>query len=231
MRGSAADMRLSIIIPMLNEAAQLPDLFAHLLPLQRAGCEVIFVDGGSHDGSEKLAEMVGFSVVHASCGRAVQMNVGAAIATGEVLLFLHADTRLPQGAPHHIAQILQDDVHGWGRFDVCITGKPFMLRVIGHMMNWRSRLTGVATGDQAMFVRRAVFEQLQGFLEQPLMEDVELSKRLKKFSRPACITNCVTTSGRRWETRGVWHTILLMWRLRWDYWRGVDAQTLAGLYR
>lgn len=231
MRGSAADMRLSIIIPMLNEAAQLPDLFAHLLPLQRAGCEVIFADGGSHDGSEKLAEMVGFSVVHASCGRAVQMNVGAAIATGEVLLFLHADTRLPQGAPHHIAQVLQDGVHGWGRFDVCITGKPFMLRVIGHMMNWRSRLTGVATGDQAMFVRRAVFEQLQGFLEQPLMEDVELSKRLKKISRPACITNCVITSGRRWETRGVWHTILLMWRLRWDYWRGVDAQTLAGLYR
>ena len=231
MRGSAADMRLSIIIPMLNEAAQLPDLFAHLLPLHRAGCEVIFADGGSHDGSEKLAAMVGFSVVHASCGRAVQMNVGAAIATGEVLLFLHADTRLPQGAPHHIVQVLRDGVHGWGRFDVCITGKPFMLRVVGHMMNWRSRLTGVATGDQAMFVRRTVFEQLQGFPEQPLMEDVELSKRLKKNSRPACIRHCVTTSGRRWETRGVWHTILLMWRLRWDYWRGVDAQTLAGLYR
>jgi len=224
-------LKLSIIIPMLNEAAQLPELFAHLMPIQRAGCEIIFADGGSRDGSAYLAEVAGFTVVNAPRGRAVQMNAGAAIATGGVLLFLHADTRLPHGALHHIAQALQDGVHQWGRFDVCITGRAFMLRVVAQMMNWRSCLSGIATGDQAMFVRRAVFEQLRGFPEQPLMEDIELSKHLKEISRPACLTQCVTTSGRRWETRGIWRTILLMWRLRWDYWRGVDAQTLAGLYR
>jgi rSAM/selenodomain-associated transferase 2 len=226
-----SDMKLSIIIPMLNEAAQLPELFAHLLPLQRAGCEIVFADGGSTDGSARLAEIAGFSVVKAERGRARQMNAGAACSTGEVLLFLHADTRLPRGAAHNVAQALADGRHCWGRFDVCITGAPFMLRVVAHMMNWRSRLSGIATGDQALFVRREVFERVQGFPDQPLMEDIELSKRLKQLSRPACIAHCATTSGRRWETHGVWRTIFLMWRLRWAYWRGADANTLAGLYR
>ena len=224
-------MRLSIVIPMLNEAAQLPDLFAHLLPICRGGCEVVFADGGSSDGSVELAEVGGFRVVQSERGRARQMNAGAAASKGEVLLFLHADTRLPPTALHHIERSLADGKHVWGRFDVCISGRAFMLRVIARLMNWRSCLTGIATGDQAMFVRREVFERVQGFPQQPLMEDVELSKRLKKFSRPACIHHCVTTSGRRWESRGVWRTILLMWRLRWAYWRGADAQTLAGLYR
>jgi rSAM/selenodomain-associated transferase 2 len=224
-------MNLSIIIPMLNEAPQLPELFAHLLPYQRAGCEIVFADGGNTDGSATLADIAGYRVVTSARGRAWQMNAGAAVATGEVLLFLHADTRLPPDAPHHIAQALNGDTHCWGRFDVCITGRPFMLRVIARMMNWRSSLTGIATGDQAMFMRREVFQNLRGFPEQPLMEDIELSKRLKQVTRPACIPHCVTTSGRRWETRGVWPTIFLMWRLRWAYWRGVDAGELAGLYR
>jgi len=223
-------LKLSIIVPMLNEAAQLPDLFAHLLPLCRAGCEIVFADGGSSDGSDKLAQIAGFTVVQAPRGRASQMNAGAAQATGEVLLFLHADTRLPQGAPHHIAEALNVGA-GWGRFDVCITGEPFMLTVVGYLMNWRSCLSGIATGDQAMFVRRDVFRRLHGFPEQPLMEDVEFSKRLKTVSRPACIKQCASTSGRRWETRGVWRTIFLMWRLRWAYWRGTDAVQLARLYR
>lgn len=224
------EVKPSIIIPMLNEAAQLPELFAHLLPFQRAGCEIIFADGGSTDGSAKLAEVAGFAVVRSERGRARQMNAGAAVAQGDVLLFLHADTRLPMGAMQHIAQALQG-AQSWGRFDVCITGKPFMLRVVGQMMNWRSRWSGIATGDQAIFMRRIVFERVRGFPDQPLMEDVEMCKRLKTFSRPACIAHCVTTSGRRWETRGVWRTILLMWRLRWDYWRGTDAAELAKLYR
>ncbi len=223
-------MKLSIIIPMLNEAAQLPELFAHLLPLQRTGCEIVFADGGSSDGSARLAELAGYTVVTSERGRARQMNAGAACATGNVLLFLHADTRLPPGAPHHIARVFSG-ARCWGRFDVCITGKPFMLRVVARMMNWRSCFTGIATGDQAIFVSRSVFEQLHGYTDQPLMEDVALCKRLKTLSRPACITHCVTTSGRRWEARGVWRTIFLMWRLRWDYWRGVDANVLAGLYR
>lgn len=224
-------MQLSIIVPMLDEAMQLPELFAHVLPLQRAGCEVIFADGGSRDGSARLAEVAGFAVVQTERGRARQMNAGAALANGEGLLFLHTDTRLPQGALHHITQAIEANDHCWGRFDVRISGRPFMLRVVSSMMNWRSRLTGIATGDQAMFVRRDVFEQLRGFPEQPLMEDIEMSKRLKALSRPACIAACVLTSGRRWETRGVWRTIVLMWRLRWAYWRGADAAKLAGLYR
>lgn len=224
-------MKLSIIIPMLNESTQLPQLFAQLLPMQRAGCEIIFADGGSDDGSAKLADVAGYRVVNAARGRALQMNAGAAEATGEVLLFLHADTQLPEGAMQHVTQALAGDKHCWGRFDVCITGRSAMLNVIGRMMNWRSRLTGIATGDQAIFVQRTVFEQLQGYPDQPLMEDIELSKRLKKSSHPACLKQCVTTSGRRWETRGVWQTIFLMWRLRWQYWRGMDAAHLVRLYR
>ena len=224
-------MRLSIIVPMLNEAEQLPELFAHLLPYQRASCEIIFVDGGSADGSAMLCEVAGFIALRTARGRAKQMNAGASKASGDVLLFLHADTRLPQGAARHIEQALAKTEHCWGRFDVCIIGRHFMLRVISRLMSWRSRLTGIATGDQAIFVRRAIFESLRGFPAQPLMEDVELSKRLLAFSRPACIAHCVTTSGRRWETRGVWRTILLMWRLRWAYWRGTDAGELARLYR
>ncbi len=224
-------MRLSIVVAMLNEAPQLPDLFAHLLPLCRGGCEIIFVDGGSTDGSAKLAEIAGFTVLHTVRGRARQMNAGAAHANGDVLLFLHADTRLPEGAAFHITNALTRKDHCWGRFDVCITGRPFMLRVIGRLMNWRSRLTGIATGDQAIFLRRAVFEKLHGYPDQPLMEDVELCKHLLAYSRPACITQCVSTSGRRWETRGVWRTIFLMWRLRWAYWRGTDAADLARQYR
>jgi rSAM/selenodomain-associated transferase 2 len=223
-------MKLSIVIPMLNEATQLPGLFAHLLPFQRAGCEIVFADGGSTDGSDRLAAVAGFKVVQSERGRARQMNAGAAAARGEILLFLHADTRLPEGAVQHIAQALTGPKI-WGCFDVCITGRPFMLRVIGRLMNWRSRVSGIATGDQAMFMRRDVFRRLQGFPGQPLMEDIELSKRLKKFSRPACIQHRVNTSGRRWETRGVWRTIFLMWRLRWAYWRGADAVELARLYR
>ena len=224
-------MKLSIIIPMLNEARQLPELFAHLLPLKLSDYEIIFVDGGSNDGSEKLAKEAGFEVVGSASGRARQMNAGAALASSDILLFLHADTRLPESAVHHVVNALADERHCWGRFDVCITGRHFMLRVIGCMMNWRSRLTGIATGDQAIFVQRGAFEKLHGFPNQPLMEDLELCKRLKELSRPACLLQCVTTSGRRWETRGVWRTILLMWRLRWQYWLGRDAAELARLYR
>lgn len=230
MRGNGADMKLSIIVPTLNEATQLPDLFAHLLPFQRAGCEIIFADGGSADSSAMLVKVAGFTLAKSDRGRAKQMNAGAAQAGGNALLFLHADTRLPEGALQHVTQALSGH-KDWGRFDVCITGKPFMLRVVGRLMNWRSRLTGIATGDQAIFVRRIVFERLRGYSDQPLMEDVDLCKRLLSFSRPVCITHCASTSGRRWETRGVWRTIFLMWHLRWEYWRGADAAELARLYR
>ncbi|NMM37719.1 MAG: glycosyltransferase family 2 protein [Glaciimonas sp.] len=223
-------MTLSIIVPVLNEAQALPLLLERLLPLLRHGCEVIIADGGSDDDSADIAQCAGFTLVRSARGRARQMNAGAARASFDTLLFLHADTQLPDGAAVLVEQALSGS-HCWGRFDVCIAGRAFMLRVVGRMMNLRSRLSGIATGDQAMFVSRAAFDAVGGFPDQPLMEDVELSKRLRKFSRPACVKRCVTTSGRRWETRGVWRTILLMWRLRWGYWRGVPASQLAEAYR
>ncbi|MDD5332265.1 MAG: TIGR04283 family arsenosugar biosynthesis glycosyltransferase [Rhodoferax sp.] len=224
-------MTLSIIVPVLNEAAALPALLAHLLPLLRQGCEVLIVDGGSEDGSANLAQCAGFKLLRSPRGRARQMNCGAAQASGEVLLFLHADTHLPEGAIALVTQALANGQHCWGRFDVRITGRHLMLRVVSRMMNVRSRLSGIATGDQAIFVRRAAFEAVGSFPDQALMEDVELSKRLCQLSRPACIDRCVSTSGRRWEAHGVWATIWLMWRLRWAYWRGVPVAQLAKAYR
>ncbi|MBY4678478.1 TIGR04283 family arsenosugar biosynthesis glycosyltransferase [Marinobacterium arenosum] len=222
---------LSIIVPMLNEAAVLSELLEHLRYWQPRGCEILLVDGGSSDGSADIAEAAGFRVVHAPRGRARQMNAGAEETQGEVLLFLHADTRLPQEADRRLLAALQSGDKQWGRFDVRLSGNAAMLPLIATMMNLRSRLSGIATGDQAIFVRRPVFEQVGGFPEQPLMEDIELSARLKRFGAPLCLRDRVLTSGRRWESRGVWKTILLMWRLRWAYWRGADPARLAQLYR
>lgn len=222
-------MTLSIIIPVLNEAAQLPEVFARLTSLQARGAQVLVVDGGSSDGSAQLPR-AGVEWLQAAPGRARQMNAGAAQARGEVLLFLHADTQLPVQADQLLTQALARD-RVWGRFDVRISGRAWLLPVVAFMMNRRSRLTGIATGDQAMFVRRDTFEALGGFAEQPLMEDIELSVRLRRISAPACLRAKVITSGRRWDSRGVWRTIFLMWRLRWAYWRGVPASRLAEAYR
>lgn len=224
-------MKLSIIVPVLNEAGTLPALLQGLLPLREQGCELIIVDGGSDDGSAELARCAGVTLLAAPRGRARQMNDGAACASGDVLLFLHADTQLPPQAVPLVTQALASAQRHWGRFDVHITGRARMLRVVAGMMNARSRLSGIATGDQAMFVRRDTFEAVGGFPDQALMEDIELSRRLRAVSRPACLRARVSTSGRRWETRGVWRTILLMWRLRWDYWRGVSAAQLAQVYQ
>lgn len=223
--------RLSIIVPVLNEACTLPVLLERLLPLQRAGCEVIIVDGGSEDGSQNIVQCAGFALVCSERGRARQMNAGAAHAQGSVLLFLHADTELPNGAALLVTQALVDYNTMWGRFDVTIVGRPFMLRIVAYMMNLRSRMTGIATGDQAIFVTRHAFEAVGGFPDQSLMEDIELSKRLRVIAKPACIARCVMTSGRRWEKYGVWRTIVLMWRLRWQYWRGVPVEKIAQAYR
>ena len=233
---------LSIVVPMLNEAAALPGLLAHLGGWRERGCEVVLVDGGSDDGSVAIARAAGFRVIAAERGRARQMNAGARVCSGAILLFLHADTRLPEAADVMVRAALAGaspaqppqaaaDTPAWGRFDVQIDGRPHMLRVVSALMNLRSRLSGIATGDQAIFVRREVFEAAGGFPDQPLMEDIELSRRLLRVSRPACLRARVRTSGRRWEQRGVWRTILLMWRLRWAYWRGVPAERLAEAYR
>lgn len=224
-------MKLSIIIPVLNEAAGLPLLIARIAPLRACGTEIIIVDGGSADESPALVRRASITLIDSAPGRARQMNAGAAAAHGETLLFLHADTILPPFADQTVCAALGSGKHQWGRFDVSIDGHHWMLRVVAAMMNLRSRLTGIATGDQAIFVTRKAFDTVGGFPDLPLMEDIELSRRLKAVSRPACLRHTVHTSGRRWESRGVWRTIVLMWSLRWAWWRGAPAETLARRYR
>ena len=221
---------LSIIVPALNEAEGIAATLGRLASLRQRGAEVIVVDGGSTDGTPQIAAIQADQVVSSEPGRAVQMNAGAARASGEVLLFLHADTCLPEGADRLIAAALVGD-HAWGRFDVRIEGRHPLLRVVAAMMNMRSRWTGIATGDQARFMRRSAFSTAGGFALQPLMEDIALSKQLKKISPPACIAARAVTSGRRWESHGVWRTIVLMWWLRLRYWLGADPARLARLYR
>lgn len=223
-------MQLSIILPMLNEARGISAHLDALAPLRRRGHELIAVDGGSDDGTPALCQGRVDQLLSAPRGRARQMNAGAQAARGDVLLFLHADTHLPDGADPLIDQALANGA-AWGRFDVRIEGASLLLPVIAALMNWRSRWSGIATGDQAMFVRRDLFERVGGFPVQPLMEDIELSRRLRAASKPACLRQTVLTSGRRWDTHGAWRTIVLMWRLRWRYWRGASADELAALYR
>lgn len=222
--------RLSIVIPALNEATSMVQTLQPLQPLREQGVEVIVVDGGSTDGTPELAAAWASQVLHSPRGRARQLNAGAQAAQGDILLFLHADTQLPSHALEHILNAV-DRGAVWGRFDVQIVGKPFMLKVVGALINVRSRLSGIATGDQAIYVQRHAFEAVDGFPDQPLMEDVEISRRLKSLAPPHCHRLKVSTSGRRWEQRGVWRTIVLMWWLRWRYWRGADPSELARAYR
>ncbi|MEY8876972.1 MAG: TIGR04283 family arsenosugar biosynthesis glycosyltransferase [Leptothrix sp. (in: b-proteobacteria)] len=225
---------LSIILPVLNEAAGIADTLRALAPLRAAGHEVIVADGGSHDGTPARCEGLADAVIAAPRGRARQMNAGAAVARGAVLLFLHADTQLPAQADQLVLAAVGGGTAGqplWGRFDVRIAGRSAWFPVIATLMNTRSRLSGIATGDQALFVRREVFAALGGFADQPLMEDIELSHRLRRVSAPACLRARVVTSGRRWEAHGVWRTIVLMWRLRLRYWLGASPEVLVRLYR
>lgn len=221
---------LSIVMPALNEAVGIETTLHALQPLRARGVEVVLADGGSSDGTAERAAQGVDTVVTSPRGRAQQMNAGAAAARSDALLFLHADTRLP---PLADVQVLQALANGacWGRFDVRIEGRHWMLRVVGTLMNLRSRWSGIATGDQAIFVTRTAFDRVGGFPEQPLMEDIEISRRLKRLGRTACLRARVHTSGRRWEQHGVWRTILLMWRLRWRYWRGESPARLAEAYR
>ena len=222
--------RLSVVMPALNEAAGINTTLQRLAPWRARGVEVIVVDGGSQDSTAEAAASGANKVLAGPRGRAQQMNAGAAVAKGQTLLFLHADTQLPTHADTLIEQALAGG-RAWGRFDVRIEGSSPMLRVVAAMMNLRSRCSGIATGDQAIFVRADVFMQLGGYADQPLMEDIELSRRLLAVSRPACLRQQVVTSGRRWQTHGVWRTIFLMWRLRWRYWRGETPEALAQAYR
>ena len=221
---------LSIVIPCLDEADGIAATLGALAPLRARGAEVIVVDGGSQDATVAQARPLADTVVTAPRGRAAQMNAGAARARGEILLFLHADTLLPEAADALVVDGLQRLRRGWGRFDVSIASRNPLLRVVAALMNARSRLTGIATGDQAIFVTRSLFTAAGGYPEIPLMEDIALSRRLKRFGPPLCLRHKLITSGRRWEKRGVLRTILLMWRLRLAYWLGADPHKLAVRY-
>jgi rSAM/selenodomain-associated transferase 2 len=222
-------MKLSIVIPVLNEAAEIEAALRGLAPYRKRGVEVIVADGGGRDGTADLARPLVDYVITAPRGRASQMNAGAAAAHGDVFLFLHADTRLPENADSHVLGGLARPGKAWGRFDVRIDGGG-MLRLVSLAMNWRSRLTGIATGDQAMFVTRAAFEAVGGFPSIALMEDVALSARLKRIGRPLALRALVTTSPRRWRKHGTLRTMLLMWRLRLRFFFGADPAKLARPY-
>ena len=221
-------MRLSIIMPVLNEAARIAAALDALAPLRARGAEVIVVDGGSHDDTVALARSRADCVLTTGPARGAQMNAGASAARGSVLVFLHADTALPDDADRIIGNAFAASARAWGRFDVSFEGSALWL--LAAMMNMRSRLTGIATGDQAIFVSCEAFDAVGGFPEIALMEDIAFSKRLKRLSPPLCLSECVTTSPRRWHERGVARTVLLMWRLRLAYFFGADPAQLARAY-
>jgi rSAM/selenodomain-associated transferase 2 len=215
---------------VLNEAGTIESCLRALTRLRARGAEVIVVDGGSADATAALAAPLCDCVLSAPRGRAVQMNAGAAQARGDVLLFLHADTALPPDADRLVLDGLHASGRRWGRFDVRLSGARPLLRAVERAMNWRSRLTGIATGDQALFVERVLFARVGGFPDLPLMEDIELSARLRRQGRPLCLRARVVTSSRRWDQHGVLRTILLMWRLRLAYFFGADPSALVRLY-
>jgi rSAM/selenodomain-associated transferase 2 len=235
----------SIIIPTLNEAEGIADLLLTLQTL-RSHCQIIIADGGSTDNTQGNSAALIDQFICSNKGRAVQMNTGARYATGDVLVFLHADTYLPEQALVLMRQAIMAGAL-WGRFDMQLLGRYSMprnensilagiiksssLNIIALMMNWRSRLTGIATGDQVIFVKRSIFQQLGGFPEIALMEDIAISKQLKKLARPYCLAAKVKSSARRWESFGVWHTVALMWSIRLRYFLGESPDKLARLYR
>lgn len=221
--------RWSIVVPVLNEAANI-DCIIQALTTVKASVEVIFVDGGSTDSTVAKVAAAGLRCLASNPGRALQMNLGAAAAQGDYLLFLHADTRLPEGWPDLLAELVESGPQ-WGFFPVRLSGGQSAFRIIEWFMNWRSALTSVATGDQALFVQRSLWLSCNGYKPIPLMEDVELCKRLRRFSSPVIASRPVTTSSRRWLAGGIVKTVALMWVLRLGFWLGVRPARLAKWYR
>lgn len=222
-------MKLSIVIPALDEEAALPLLLGDLQPLRARGAEIIVVDGGSRDGTRSAAFALADSVLAAPRGRALQLNAGASRARGDLLLFLHADSRAGADTVAAIAA-LADAPGRWGFFGVRLRGRSKWLGVVARCMGWRSRLGGIATGDQGLFVSRALFAVVGGYPAQPLMEDIEICRRLRRRAAPLAHPAVIESSGRRWDRDGALATILLMWRLRLRYFLGADPAALHEAY-
>jgi rSAM/selenodomain-associated transferase 2 len=219
---------ISIIIPTLNESDTLAITLKPLQAFRPTQIEIIVVDGGSHDDTISIASTLADKIFSTNKGRARQMNAGTGQATGEVLLFLHADTQLPGNA---ISLIEQHALPGqWGRFDVQLNSPRWLLRVNAWLMNYRSCLTGIVTGDQGLFVHRTMFEEIGGFPDIPLMEDIAISKKLKRYNRPICLKSRITVNTRYWEQHGVWHSIFRMWGIRLAYFLGIPAEHLVKKY-
>ena len=216
--------QLSIIIPVVNEAGHLADRLQALQAL-RDLCQLLLVDGESNDDSAKIAKPLVDQVLFSPRGRARQMNLGASQTHAEILLFLHADTHLPKDAINQIIEAAAQGYH-WGRFDVNFDSPQAIFKLIAFMMNWRSRLTGIATGDQALFMTRQAFNAVNGFPDIALMEDITICSSLKKLGKPCCLRSKVVTSARRWQEQGIIKTILLMWWLRLRYFLGANPSDL-----
>jgi rSAM/selenodomain-associated transferase 2 len=221
--------KISIIIPVLNEAETIQSFLQALQPLRKQGHEVVLVDGHSDDDTCALAHPLVDRMFSSQPGRARQQILGAKMSTGQVLLFLHADTKLPEKAEQVILSALAQGFF-WGRFDVQLSGSHWLFRVIEKMMNWRSCLTGIATGDQSLFVSKMLYNDVGGMPAIELMEDIEFSKRLLKFCKPACLKSIVITSSKRWEKNGILRTILFMWSLRLQYFFGIKPEVLVKKY-
>jgi rSAM/selenodomain-associated transferase 2 len=221
---------LSVVIPVRNEAQALPGLLDDLADLRATGAELILVDGGSSDGTCELALGRVDQLLRTAPGRALQMNAGAAVARGEYLWFVHADTRVSVESLESLQGALKERPL-WGRFDVRLSGPGLALQVIGAMINLRSRLSGIASGDQGVFVARQHFEAMGGYAQMPLMEDLQLCRRLKARARPRCLRPPLSTSSRRWEQHGIWRTVVLMWCLRLAYYCGASPEKLARQYQ
>lgn len=224
------DMTVSIIIPVLNEGPQLRQFLESIQGWRRAGHEIILVDGGSDDNSTDAFGTLVDRIINTLPGRALQMNEGAKYARHEILFFLHADSSLAEQNLSVMISGLEKNKNVWGRFDVCLSGSHWMLRIIEKMMNFRSRTTGIATGDQGIFVYREIFNKINGYANIELMEDIDFSRRLKKLSHPLCLSSRITTSSRKWEQKGIFKTVMLMWLMRLAYFMGVSPRRLSSIY-